>query len=120
VLVVGASNSGAEIALDIARAGDGRDVWLSGRHPGHLPYNIDGLLRSFLSPLLFRVVFHRLFTIDTPVGRQSAPEVPQQGQPAHPFATRVIWMPRAFSVFRGWSVVGRRASNARGSGRCSM
>ena len=82
VLVVGASNSGAEIALDIARSGDGRDVWLSGRHPGHLPYNIDGLLaRFFWSPLLFRFVFHRIFTIDTPVGRKVRPKFLSKGSP---------------------------------------
>lgn len=35
VLVVGAGNSGAEIAVDLARAG--REVWLSGRDVGHMP-----------------------------------------------------------------------------------
>jgi putative flavoprotein involved in K+ transport len=34
VLVVGASNSGAEIAFDIACE---HRTWLSGRDPGHLP-----------------------------------------------------------------------------------
>ena len=34
VLVVGASNSGAEIALEVSR---GHRTWLSGRHPGQEP-----------------------------------------------------------------------------------
>ena len=41
-LVVGAGNSGAEIALELAR---GRPTWLAGRDPGHLPrlFAIGGL-----------------------------------------------------------------------------
>ena len=81
VLVVGASNSGAEIALDVARAG-GRDVWLSGRHPGHLPFDIDGAAARYLwSPLLFRFVFHRILTVDTPIGRKVRPKVLGKGSP---------------------------------------
>jgi len=43
VLVVGAGNSGAQIALELARS---RKVWLAGRSPGHLP-------RRFLGRDLF-------------------------------------------------------------------
>lgn len=38
VLVVGAGNSGAEIALDLA---PGRRVWLAGRNTGHIPARVD-------------------------------------------------------------------------------
>lgn len=38
VLVVGAGNSGADIALDVARS---HQTWLSGRHPGHVPFDIE-------------------------------------------------------------------------------
>ena len=41
VLIVGAGNSGAEIAVDLARAST--EVWLSGRDIGHVPFRIDGL-----------------------------------------------------------------------------
>ena len=37
VLVVGAGNSGTDIALELARE---HEVWLSGRHPGQLPFAI--------------------------------------------------------------------------------
>ncbi|CAN5799872.1 ArsO family NAD(P)H-dependent flavin-containing monooxygenase [soil metagenome] len=68
VLVVGAGNSGAEIALDLAR--DHR-VWLSGRHPGHLPLDIDGIAyRHVLSRLVLRLLFHRVFTVRTRIGRR--------------------------------------------------
>jgi len=39
VLVVGAGNSGADIALDLA---PGRDVWLAGRDVGQVPFDIEG------------------------------------------------------------------------------
>ena len=69
VLVVGAGNSGAEIALELARAG--RTVTLAGRAPGQLPFRIDGLAsRLVLQPLLLRGVFHRLLTTRTPIGRR--------------------------------------------------
>ncbi|MFC6731796.1 flavin-containing monooxygenase [Haladaptatus sp. GCM10025893] len=38
VLVVGAGNSGAEIALDVV---DEHETWLSGRDVGHVPFHID-------------------------------------------------------------------------------
>jgi putative flavoprotein involved in K+ transport len=69
VLVVGAGNSGAEIAADCARAG--RTVWLAGRDVGHVPFRIEGRLARVVTPVLFRVVFHRLLTVDTPMGRRA-------------------------------------------------
>ncbi|MBW3603667.1 MAG: NAD(P)/FAD-dependent oxidoreductase [Actinobacteria bacterium] len=69
VLVVGAANSGVEIALDVA---GGRRVWLSGRHPGHVPIDIDGVAyRYVLSRLVLRVLFHRVLTVDTAIGRRA-------------------------------------------------
>jgi putative flavoprotein involved in K+ transport len=116
VLVVGASNSGAEIALDIARAGDRRDVWLSGRHPGHLPYDIDGTLARFvLSPLLFRFVFHRILTIDTPVGRRARPKFLSKGSPlirSKPRdldAAEILQVPRIVGVEGGRPLLEDRA-----------
>ncbi|HJQ66325.1 MAG TPA: NAD(P)/FAD-dependent oxidoreductase, partial [Gemmatimonadales bacterium] len=59
VLVVGAANSGAEIGLDLARAG--RRVWVSGRNPGEIPFPIEHpLTLGIVVPFLFRVVFHRI------------------------------------------------------------
>jgi putative flavoprotein involved in K+ transport len=80
VLVVGAGNSGAEIALEAARAG--HPTWLSGRRTGEVPFRIDSLLsRLLLQPLLFRLVFHRLLTVDTPMGRRVRPKVLAGGAP---------------------------------------
>jgi putative flavoprotein involved in K+ transport len=80
VLLVGAGNSGSEIALDLARAG--HRIWMSGRDTGHIPFNIGGrLARLVLAPLVFRVVFHRLLTADTPIGRKARVQLLSQGGP---------------------------------------
>jgi putative flavoprotein involved in K+ transport len=68
VLVVGAGNSGADIALEAARAG--HRTWLSGRDVGHIPFRIDGTPgRLLLVRLVLRGLFHRLATVRTPLGR---------------------------------------------------
>ena len=80
VLVVGAGNSGAEIALEAVR--NGHPTWLSGRDTGKIPFRIDSLLSRFvLQPLLLRVIFHRLLTVDTPMGRKVRPKVMTSGAP---------------------------------------
>lgn len=69
VLVAGAGNSGAEIALDLARAG--RTVWLAGRDVGEVPFRTESFWgRHVLSRLVLGFVFHRLLTTDTPMGRR--------------------------------------------------
>ena len=78
VLVVGAGNSGAEIAMEAARGGHA--VWLSGRDVGEAPFRLDTFFgRHLLAPFLFRVVFHRLLTIDTPMGRRAKPKFTTMG-----------------------------------------
>ena len=79
VLIVGAGNSGAEIALDVAR---GHPTWLSGRDTGHVPFRIGGLAyRLFLARLVGRVLFHHLLTLKTPIGRKVRPKLLSKGQP---------------------------------------
>jgi putative flavoprotein involved in K+ transport len=79
VLVVGAGNSGSEIALEAARAG--RETWLAGRDVGHVPFRIEGPLGRVLVPFIFRVVFHRVLTLDTPLGRKARPAAVSRGAP---------------------------------------
>jgi putative flavoprotein involved in K+ transport len=79
VLIVGAGNSGAEIALEAA---GGHRTWISGRDTGHVPFRIDGLpARTVLGPLVFRLVFHRLLTVRTPIGRRVRPKILAHGGP---------------------------------------
>jgi putative flavoprotein involved in K+ transport len=78
-LVVGAGNSGAEIAVELARS---RTTWLSGRETGHVPFDIHGVAAHWLlAPFVFRFVFHRLLTLDTPLGRKARPKVLASGGP---------------------------------------
>ena len=69
--MVGAGNSGAEIALELA----GRHpTWLAGKESGHVPFRIEGAAARYVfQPLLFRVVGHRVLTVDTPIGRRLRP-----------------------------------------------
>jgi putative flavoprotein involved in K+ transport len=69
VLVAGGGNSGAEIAIEVARS---HRAWMSGRDVGQIPFRIGGLpARLFLLRLLFRVVFHRVLTTETAMGRKA-------------------------------------------------
>ena len=79
VLVVGAGNSGSEIAREAARAG--HPTWMSGRDTGHVPFRIEGVAGRYLLPLLFRIVFHRLLTVDTALGRKVRPKIVSRGAP---------------------------------------
>jgi putative flavoprotein involved in K+ transport len=79
VLIVGAGNSGAEIALEVSR---NHRVWMSGRDTGSVPFRIDGLAaRLFLQRFIFRFVFHRLLTVNTRMGRKAKPRMTSQGAP---------------------------------------
>jgi putative flavoprotein involved in K+ transport len=61
-LVVGAGNSGAQIALELGRS---RKVWLAGRDTGHLPRRLLGRdIFEWIWPLLTRA------TTDTQLGRR--------------------------------------------------
>lgn len=109
VLVVGAGNSGAEIAIELARTG--RDTWLSGRDVGHVPFAIEGLFARAIVPILFRVVFHRVITVDTPIGRRARPSALKQGgplirqQPKHLLAAGVHRVGRTVGVRDGQPVL---------------
>lgn len=79
VLVVGAGNSGAEIALELVRD---HPTWISGRDPGHIPFRIEGRAsRLILARLVLRVLFHRVLTVDTPIGRKLRPKMLAGGTP---------------------------------------
>lgn len=79
VLLVGAGNSGSEIAVELGR---GHKTWISGRNTGAVPFRIDGLAaRLFLQRFIFRIVFHRVLTVNTPLGRKAKPRFLSQGSP---------------------------------------
>jgi len=77
VLVVGAANSGAEIALDVS--GDHRTC-LSGRHPGQEPFRPGGRWDRLLMPVVWWLASHGL-TVKTPFGRMVQRKFRDRGLP---------------------------------------
>ena len=71
VLVVGAANSGAEIALEVARA---HPTWLSGPHPGNEPFRAGSAIDKLALPLFWFFISH-VATVRTPIGRKVQPMV---------------------------------------------
>jgi putative flavoprotein involved in K+ transport len=108
LLVVGAGNSGAEIAKENAR---GRQVWLSGRDTGHLPFKVDGPVGRRMMRVILRGFFHRVATIDTPIGRKLRPKVLAHGgplirvKPRELAALGVARVPRLSNVTGGMPVL---------------
>ena len=77
MLVVGASHSGADIALELARD---HQVVLSGRVHGEVPFDIEGRAARVVLRGLFFLANHVL-TVPTPLGRRMRPEVRAHGGP---------------------------------------
>ena len=71
VLVVGAANSGAEIALEVSAT---HRTWLSGRHPGSEPTRPGTRVdRLFTPPFWFFV--SRVASVTNPIGRRLRPQM---------------------------------------------
>ncbi len=70
VLIVGAGNSGADIAMDVART---HPTWMSGKESGHLPFPIDGILGRYFMSRVIRFIGHHILTLSTPIGRRKRP-----------------------------------------------
>jgi len=77
VLIVGAGNSGADIAIETSAT---HPTWLSGRDKGEVPIRIEGRLARFAIPVLWFVASH-LLTVRTPIGRKLKPRMLANGSP---------------------------------------
>lgn len=75
VLVVGAANSGTDIALEAAA--NGHAVTLAGGHPGHIPVDIDSRIGNLISGIVIRQL--RRATIDDAKARTKYAAVLEQG-----------------------------------------
>lgn len=76
VLVVGAGNSGAEIALELAKTG--KKTWLAGRDVGRMPAD---KLGKIFGGKPYRWFIQNVMTIDTPLGRRMKANVLTHGNP---------------------------------------
>jgi putative flavoprotein involved in K+ transport len=79
VLIVGTANSGAEIATETLTA---HPTWIAGRDVGQMPFDIKNYwVQRVVLPILFRLVFHRLLTVRTPMGRKIRGQMISAGLP---------------------------------------
>ena len=108
-LVVGVGNSGAEIAIEAAA---GHKTWLAGPDTGNAPFRVDGLAaRLGLSRLMLRVVFHRILSLATPIGRRVRPKVLHRAAPLVRLNPKdlanagVVRVPRVVDVRNGLPVL---------------
>ena len=105
-LLVGAGNSGADIAMEIVRD---RPTWLSGRDTGHVPVRIEGP-GKVVFPLV-RFIGHHVLTIRTPMGRKARVKLKSRGdmlvrvKPKDLLAAGVERVPRVASVRDGQPVL---------------
>jgi putative flavoprotein involved in K+ transport len=80
VLLTGAGNSGADIAMETARGG--HKTWLAGRNTGEVPFRPERFVgRNLFMPLVVGFVFHHVLTVKTTVGRKARPGVLAKGGP---------------------------------------
>jgi putative flavoprotein involved in K+ transport len=77
VLVVGAGNSGAEIALDVSPS---HRVYLSGRHPGSEPTRPGSVADRLVTPIIW-FFFSHVLKVNTPLGRKAAARLRNHGLP---------------------------------------
>ena len=76
---MGVGNSGAEIAVEVA---DSHEPGSPAALSGEVPLNIHSLAaRLLLLRLILRVLFHRVMTVDTPIGRRKRTELLSHGMP---------------------------------------
>ena len=111
VLVVGAGNSGADIAVEVVKL---RPTWLSGEESGHVPFPIESFLGRFVLIHVVRFIGHHLLSLGTPIGRRLRPTLLARAaplvriKPRDLLAAGIVRVPRVVGVAertsapRGW------------------
>jgi putative flavoprotein involved in K+ transport len=107
VLVVGAGNSGAEIALDVVSS---HETVLAGPDTGHVPFRVEGTLGRLLVPVV-RFMFHRVLTKSNPIARRRMPKMIATGEslvrtkPRDLIEAGIERVPRVIGVEEGWPLL---------------
>jgi putative flavoprotein involved in K+ transport len=78
VLVVGVGNSGADIAIEVAKS---HPTWIAGKESGHIPWPIDTFLARHFLIRLIRFLGHHVLTTSTRMGRKARPKMIKQAGP---------------------------------------
>lgn len=79
VLVVGAHDTGTEIAFEVAKL---HQTWLAGRNTGQIPFRIEGAFGRHVGVRFVMFMFHRVLKVTNPIGRAVRPKVLQHAGPA--------------------------------------
>ncbi|MEX0796659.1 MAG: NAD(P)-binding domain-containing protein [Acidimicrobiia bacterium] len=109
VLLVGLGNSGAEIALELS---SDHKTLISGTPPGEVPVDIGTRRGQVAAWFIGRVVFHRILTDSTPMGRKMARE--HRGEPLVRTRTKELRRAGVESVARIVGVEGGRPATVEG------
>jgi putative flavoprotein involved in K+ transport len=78
VVVVGAGNSGADIALELATT---HPTWLAGPIRGHIPFDIDTGFSRHVAFRVVRFIGVHVLTLRTPMGRRAKQKSGSKGDP---------------------------------------
>lgn len=78
VLIVGAGNSGADIAMEVVQ---GHPTWMAGKETGHVPFRIETFVARHVLVSIVRFLGHRVLTVRTPIGRKVRPLLLAHGAP---------------------------------------
>lgn len=71
VLIVGAGNSAADIAIEVART---HPTLMSGKEAGHIPFRIETFFARFVAVRFVRFFGHHILSLATPLGRKLRPK----------------------------------------------
>ena len=77
-LVVGAGNSGADIALELAGT---HATLMSGKESGHIPFRIESPLARHVLTRGVRFVGHHVLSVGNPLGRKVRPQILARSAP---------------------------------------
>lgn len=72
VLIVGAGNSGADIAMEVVQ---NHETWMAGKESGHVPFRIETFIARHLLVSIVRFVGHYVLSVKTPIGRKIRPKL---------------------------------------------
>lgn len=71
VLIVGAGNSGAEIATEVVKS---HPTWMAGKESAHIPFRIEPWFARNVLVSIVRFVGHNVLNVRTPIGRKVRPK----------------------------------------------
>jgi putative flavoprotein involved in K+ transport len=78
VLVVGVGNSGADIAIEVAKH---HPTWLAGKESAAIPFRIEPWFARHVAFPVVRFLFHHVFTDRSPIGRKVRPSFLEHAAP---------------------------------------